>query len=221
MSTLAGSGPASAPAPARTTADASSASFAPSVLCIAGSPRRHGNSEQLLDALSRGVVAAGGRAVRLVAIESGVGVCRGCNTCSQTGECVLRDGMDAVYAALDAADAIVVATPVFFATVPAALKTLYDRCQPYWARRYALGQPEPATKRPGAILVVGGGGDPFGTGCAVATSKSVFAVLGVSDGEVLEVVGPDSPSDMGRRPEALSRAEEIGCGIVSAVRAQL
>ena len=195
--------------------------FSPRVLCIAGSPRRHGNSEQLLDALARGVLAAGGTPVRLAAIDVGAGFCRGCNACSHTGECVLRDGMDVVYAALDAADAIAVATPVFFATVPAPLKTLYDRCQPYWARRYALGQPAPARKRPGAILVVGGGGDPFGTVCAVTSSRSVFAVLGVSAMEVLEVVGPDSPSDMGRHPDSLSRAEEIGRQLVAAARARL
>ena len=215
-------GASSTPAPSvePVSSAALDAAFMPSVLCIAGSPRRHGNSEQLLDAVARGVVSAGGRAVRLVAIETGAGVCRGCNACSQTGECVLRDGMDAVYAALDAADAIVVSSPVFFTTVPAALKTLYDRCQPYWARRYALGQPAPARKRPGAILVVGGGGDPFGTACAVTPSKSVFAVLGVSAAEVFEVVGPDSPSDMGRHPEALSRAEEIGRELVLAARAR-
>lgn len=193
----------------------------PRVLCIAGSPRRHGNSEQLLDALARGVSTAGGTPVRLVAVDAGAGFCLGCNACSQTGECVLRDGMDGVYAALDAADAVAVATPVFFATVPAPLKTLYDRCQPYWARIYALGQPAPATRRPGAILVVGGGGDPFGTQCAIAPTKSVFAVLGVAATEVLEVVGPDSPSDIGRDTDSLARAEEIGRALVEAARARL
>ena len=48
--------------------------------------------------------------------------------------------------------AIVIATPVFFATVPAVLKILYDRCQPYWARRYVLGEPPPDVRRPGALL---------------------------------------------------------------------
>ena len=34
----------------------------PKVVCIAGSPRRHGNSDRLLEALERGVVEAGGEA---------------------------------------------------------------------------------------------------------------------------------------------------------------
>lgn len=189
----------------------------PRVLCIAGSPRRHGNSEQLLDALVRGVESAGGHAVRLVAAEAGALPCRGCNACSKTGACIQRDGMDEVYAMVDAADAIAVATPVFFATVPGVLKIVFDRCQPYWARRHVLGEPAPSHKRPGAVLVVGGGGDPFGTGCAITAVKSVFAVLGVSADTVFECVGPDAASDIKGHPDALKRAEEIGAELVARV----
>jgi multimeric flavodoxin WrbA len=185
------------------------------VLCIAGSPRRHGNSEQLLDALVLGVQAAGGRAVKLVAAEAGALPCRGCNACSGTGTCIQRDGMDDVYALIDSADAVVVATPVFFATVPAVLKIVFDRCQPYWARRHVLGEPAPTHKRPGAILVVGGGGDPFGTGCAFTAVRSVFAVLGVSADTVFECVGPDAAGDIRDHPEALKRAEQIGAELVA------
>ena len=192
----------------------------PRILCIAGSPRRHGNSEQMLDALVRGVEAAGGYAVRIVAGESGVQACRGCNACSKTGACIQRDGMDDVYRQLDAAEAIAVATPVFFATVPGVLKNLFDRCQPYWARRYVLGQSGRDAKRPGAILVVGGGGDPFGSGCAVTAARSAFAVLDVSSETVLECVGPDAASDVQGHPEALHDAEQIGARLVSAVLAQ-
>lgn len=190
---------------------------APRVLCIAGSPRRGGNSDQLLDALERGVREVGGEPVRLVASDANAHACRGCNACSQTGECVVRDGMDAVYSAIDAAQAIAIATPVYFATVPAVLKVLYDRCQPYWARRYVLGEPAPEARRPGALLVVGGGGDPFGTACAVTPSRSVLNVLGVSLDTIYECVGPDSMSDMGFHPECLERAEQIGRELVSAV----
>ena len=185
----------------------------PLVLCIAGSPRRGGNSDQLLDALEAGVLAAGGAPKRLVAADAGVNVCRGCNACSLSGTCIVRDGMDAVYAAVDAADAIVISTPVYFATVPAVLKTLYDRFQPYWARRYVLGEPVRTPRRPGALLVVGGGGDPFGTSCAVTPSRSVLNVLGVSLDAVFECVGPDSASDMGQHPEALERARAIGAEV--------
>jgi multimeric flavodoxin WrbA len=86
--------------------------------------------------------------------------------------------MAEVYRALEEADALIVATPVYFASVPSTLKALYDRCQPYWARRYVLGEPPREQKRPAGLLLVGGGGDPFGSDCAVTTTRSVLAVLG-------------------------------------------
>ncbi len=194
------------------------AAAAPLVLGIAGSPRRHGNSEQLLDACLAGVEAAGGDAHKLVVAGMGIEPCRGCNACSLTGECVIRDRMSEVYPQLDEASAIVVSTPVFFATVPAVLKALYDRCQPYWARRYVLNEPAPPKRRPGGILVVGGGGDPYGWECADATTKSVFAVLDVRKTFEVVVEGVDSPSDLGRHPDALGKAREAGAGIVEAAR---
>lgn len=184
------------------------------VLCIAGSPRRYGNSERLLDAFIRGVNNAGGLAEKLVVVEYGIEPCRGCNTCSRTGACVIRDRMQEVYALLDGADAIVVSTPVYFATVPAVLKSLYDRCQPYWAKIYVRGEQRPP-KRPGGLLLVRGGGDPFGSGCAITTTKSVLAVLGVQYEVELEVEGPDALGDVDTYAEVLERAEAAGSEMVA------
>jgi multimeric flavodoxin WrbA len=187
------------------------------VLCIAGSPRRGGNTDALLDAFSEGVVSGGAYPVRLIASELGIEGCRGCGGCSETGRCVLRDGMDEVYRLLDEAAAVVVSTPVFFATVPADLKALYDRCQPYWARRYLLGEARPVVPRPGVALIVGAGGDPFGTSCALAPTQSVFAVLGVSLIDRIEIVGPDGPHEVRGDEDLLARA--VRSGVATAEKA--
>jgi multimeric flavodoxin WrbA len=196
-------------------------SASPRVLCIAGSARRNGNSERLLDALIAGVESAGGVAHKLVARDAGVNFCRGCNACEKDGTCIQRDAMLDVMREIDDADAIVVATPVYFATVPAVLKTLLDRCQPYWMRRFRLGEARPDVKRPGAILVVGGGGDPFGTACAINPVKSVFAVLSVAADHVIEVVGPDRPGEIEQWPQPLADARTTGEQLVAEARAQL
>ncbi len=186
------------------------------VLCILGSPRAHGNSARLLDKFADGVSEAGGVPVRLSVAELAIESCRGCGGCSATGVCVVHDDMDDVYRLLDGAHAIAVATPVYFATVPATLKVLYDRCQPYWARRYLLGERPRAHRRPGAVLVVGGGGDPYGTACALTPTRSVFAVLDVSVDGVVEVVGPDASGDVERHPDAIARAREAGIELTRA-----
>jgi multimeric flavodoxin WrbA len=184
-------------------------SRSPVILAIAGSTRRHGNSEAFLDAFLGGVKAAGGPFDKVVVAERDIHACRGCDACSLTGECIIHDDMQDLYERLDAAAAVVVSTPVFFATVPSVLKAFYDRMQPYWARRYVLKQPAP-DRRPGAILVVRGGQDPYGFQEAVWPTKSVFAVLGIESLGEIKLEGVDSPGDLGGHPDALDEARELG-----------
>jgi multimeric flavodoxin WrbA len=181
---------------------------APRLLAIAGSPRRGGNSDTLLDACVAGAAAAGADVDRLVVASSGIGPCTGCNECSKDGFCVVLDGMQAVYPRIEAADAFVIATPVFFATVPAVLKAFYDRCQPYWARRFVLHHPI-EHRHPAALLVVGGGGDPYGNSCAIAPTRSVLAVLGADYSYELAVEA-DARGDAAAQEPAIRRAREIG-----------
>jgi len=181
---------------------------APRLLAIAGSPRRGGNSDTLLDASAEGAAAAGAEVDRLIVSSSGIGPCTGCNECSKDGFCVVRDGMQEVYPRIDAADAFVIASPVFFATVPAVLKAFYDRCQPYWARRFVLHRPI-ERRRPAALLVVGGGGDPYGNSCAIAPTRSVLAVLGADYSYELAVEA-DARGDAAAQESAVRRSREIG-----------
>jgi NAD(P)H-dependent FMN reductase len=187
---------------------------APVVLGIAGSPRRHGNSDRLLEAALAGARDAGAETQLFVASAAVMRPCTGCNSCALTGECVLHDGGSAFYAALDRADALIVASPVYFATVPAVLKIAIDRLQPYWARRYALGMP-PGPRRPGAILLARSGGDPFGFSAAEATIASAFAVLGIDIVGDVKVEGVDSPADLGEHAEALQDARSLGRAVAA------
>jgi len=181
----------------------------PLVLGIAGSPRRHGNSERLLQAALDGASEAGAQTKLLLAADAALRPCLGCNACSLTGDCVQRDGGSAFYAALDEADALIVSSPVFFATVPATLKVLIDRLQPYWARTYILGRERPV-RRPGAILIARSGGDPYGYSAAEATIRSALAVLGVDVLGLVVAEGVDHPADLDERPDSLDEARTLG-----------
>jgi len=189
-------------------------STSPLVLGIAGSPRRGGNSDRLLDAALAGARDAGARTQTLLASEAGVLPCMGCNACSLTGECIQHDGGPALYGAIDAADAIVVATPVYFASVPGVLKVLYDRMQPYWARTHVLKQPRPP-RRPGAILIARGGGDPYGYEHAEATTRSVFAVLGIDVLGVVAATDVDAAADLSDDSPLLGDARALGAAVAA------
>ncbi|MBS3956393.1 MAG: flavodoxin family protein [Clostridiales bacterium] len=185
------------------------------VLGIAGSPRRGGNSERLLDACLAGVEERGASTGKLAVADFDIVPCTGCGACARTGACVIADDMPALLERLDTASAIVVASPVYFASVPAGLKAFYDRLQPYWSRRYVLG--EAVTRyRPGAILLAAAGGDPYGHECAETTTRSAFASVGVRFTEKLVVVGPDARGDIEGYPDSCVEARAIGSSIADA-----
>jgi multimeric flavodoxin WrbA len=185
------------------------------VIGIAGSPRRGGNSDAMLDAALSGATSGGARTQRVVVSNAGISPCRACQACTRDGRCVQTDGMAAVYELLDAADAIVVATPVFFATVPSTLKALYDRAQPYWARRYVLHEPH-GPKRPGALLIAAGGGDPFGHTCAETTTRSALAVVGFEIDEVIVAEPVDERGEVLAKPDVLESCRGAGERIAAA-----
>lgn len=187
-------------------------SRAPVVLGIAGSPRRHGNSDRLLTAALDGAREAGAEVRTLVAADVALKHCLGCNACSLAGECIQHDGGPAVYESIDAADAIIVASPVYFAGVPSVLKALLDRMQPYWARTYVLKRPRPK-RRPGAVLIARGGGDPYGAEHAEASVRSVLAVLDIDVLGVVRAVGVDEPGDVEAHPGSIAEARSLGAQV--------
>lgn len=97
------------------------------VLILSGSPRKAGNSDVLCDQFLKGAQEAGHLAEKVRVAEKRIGYCTGCAACQGTGTCVRKDDMAGILDAMVKADAIVLATPVYFYTMCAQLKTLIDR----------------------------------------------------------------------------------------------
>lgn len=186
------------------------------VVGLAGSPRVGGNSDRLLAAFLAGA-EDGGVATRFVAARDlSFAACDGCGACASTGLCIHRDHAAAFLEQLDAAAGLVVATPVYFAGVPAVLKAVIDRMQPCWARTYRLRMP-PRAKRPGAFILVGGGGDPFGTAGAEATLASAMQVCGFSVDVRLRRLGLDAPTDAEAQPGLFEQIRAEGAAFAARV----
>ncbi|WP_165172981.1 NAD(P)H-dependent oxidoreductase [Adlercreutzia sp. ZJ242] len=180
---------------------------------VVGSPRANGRSASLADELFNACIDEcpedGVSIVSVASIE--VGPCRGCDACRAATEapdklpesddnlavgpavaasdalvhrCVIHDDMTEVRKHLDAADELIVVSPVYFAGAPAQLKCLLDRLQPYyWSDVRA--QP----KRPMVLHVVGEGGDPHGFEPLIGCVRSAFACAGFELELVLDWVG--------------------------------
>lgn len=106
------------------------------VLGISGSPRRHGNTETLLDAVLEGAREAGATVEKIVLRPLEYASCRGCNACHKTGVCVIEDDLTPVFEKIAAADVLVLASPIYSMGITADLKGLIDRAQYLWARKF-------------------------------------------------------------------------------------
>ncbi len=192
-------------------------------LIIVGSPRPSGRSAALADELFQACIEeCPDDGVSILSVASlTIGGCIACDTCEKPSSsermlpeegdplyphpfaqksdawchrCIFDDDMDEVRKHLDAADELIVVTPIYFSGVPSQLKALLDRLQPYyWSDMRKIG------KRPLRVHLVGEGGDPHGVKPALGVLKSALAVAGFrletvldwrgrisSDGEILE-----------------------------------
>jgi len=123
------------------------------VLGIAGSPRRGGNSELLLDAALAGAAEAGAEVQKVALAELSFSGCISCDACADGRDCVLEDDLRPVYELIDRADVIILASPLYFEGLSSQVKQLIDRGQVYWFRKYALKRT--GKKRRGAAILVG------------------------------------------------------------------
>jgi len=96
------------------------------VLIISSSPRRNGNSDLLCDQFAAGASAAGNQVEKVSLAGKRLAPCIACYAC-QKGECVHKDEVPSILEKMMNADVIVLATPVYFYTVCAQLKILFDR----------------------------------------------------------------------------------------------
>lgn len=99
------------------------------ILIISSSPRRRSNSEALCDEFMRGAAEAGNTVEKVRLADYRIDYCNGCDVCSTYGRpCPQKDDAAAIIQKMVEADVIVLATPVYFYSVSAQIKTLIDRC---------------------------------------------------------------------------------------------
>ncbi len=100
------------------------------VLILSSSPRKGGNSDFLSDKFMEGALAAGNEVEKIFLKDKKVNYCIGCGLCTTNGYsgCSQNDDMAEILDKMIAADVIVLATPVYFYTMCAQLKTVIDRC---------------------------------------------------------------------------------------------
>jgi multimeric flavodoxin WrbA len=172
----------------------------------------------LLDAALDGVREAGAEVEKIAVGELSFSACLAYRDCSRSkGVCVLNDDLTPVYPKLRDADHIIVASPIFFLGLPAQLKALIDRCQPFWVIKDELKQSpaRPGPPRRGLYLAVSNQDRIREFQPSIASIKAMFITLDVRFfGQVL-VGGVDAPGEVAERPEALQRVRDAGRRLIT------
>lgn len=183
------------------------------VLGLAGSPRRGGNTETLLDWCLAAARASGAVVVKFSLCSLDLHGCQACDRCWKDGQCVVKDDMQLLYPHLRSADSIVLAAPTFFQGMPAVPKMMVDRCQPLWALKYVLKRPLVEPGRPGrlgAFLSCSATRSTHAFDGSRLIMGSLWHVLDVTpEGELL-YPGVDGKGEINDQPGARVAAENIG-----------
>ncbi|MBW1914932.1 MAG: flavodoxin family protein [Deltaproteobacteria bacterium] len=127
-------------------------------LGIYGSPRKGGNSDQLLDKALAGAAASGSEVSRIYVRDLDISGCIECGGCDETGQCVIKDAMQPVYPLLEESDIIFLSIPIFFYNLPAQTKALVDRTQSIWVKRTKMKSKDKQAKYEGGkgyLIAVG------------------------------------------------------------------
>ncbi len=101
-------------------------------------------------------------------------------------QCVISDEIAEVRKHIDAADELIVVSPVYFSGAPAQLKALLDRMQPYYCSNLRSRTRE---RRPLTLHVVREGGDPHGFDPLIGVVRSALGVAGFKLERVLDWIG--------------------------------
>jgi multimeric flavodoxin WrbA len=191
------------------------------ILAIHGSPRRKGNTSQLLQKAVQGAKEAGGQVEEIVLRDLKMSPCLEIYGCKKTGRCVIKDDFQDVYDKLLSCQAVMLASPIFFYTVSAHTKILMDRCQSLWVNKYWIektpfGKHEP--KRKGLFISVGATkGKRLFDGVRL-TVRYFFDTFDAALWRSLLYRDLDLEGAVLKHPEYLEEAHRSGLELVEAIR---
>ena len=106
------------------------------IVVITGSPRRSGNSFAMTRAFTDACEAKGHSVTRFDAAFMNVRGCMACEHCYEKGDqaCIFNDDFNTIARAVENADLVVLACPVYWYSFPAQIKAVLDKFFSFYMR---------------------------------------------------------------------------------------
>ncbi len=187
------------------------------MLALLGSPKIKGNNSLVLEEALRGIASCSESQVQKILLnQMKIRPCQCCDSCLNTGRCIIRDDMDLIYENILNMDAFILAAPIYFSGLSAQVKLMIDRCQPFWSAKYVMKTDLfSGRKRPGMLILTGG--QPLYDSQFVGSLhvvKLLYKVIGVRS--IGELILPNIDAQpAAQRPDDLATAFKLGQQLVS------
>ncbi len=97
------------------------------VLLLNGSPHKNGNTSIALDEMKQTFSKEGVETETVIVGDQDVRGCIACNSCRKTGKCAFDDVVNELALKFEAADGLVLASPVYYASPNSTLIAVLDR----------------------------------------------------------------------------------------------
>lgn len=183
------------------------------LLILTSSPRRNGNSNALAEQVAAGARQAGASVQVVNLADLTIHPCSACDSCQTWDEvrCDQDDDMQPLYPALIAADAIVLASPIYCFSFCAQLKLFLDRLYAFSGK-----VPQPLKGKRVALLLTYGDTDVEASGVnnAIKSLRDEFDYLEAPVTEIIHATA-DKPGDIRANAEVMNRAFELGRKLAS------
>ena len=198
------------------------------VLAIAGSPRRHGNSELLLDwVLDEMKQDPDISVTKVILNDADITPCRGCNACEKLNACINHDGMDTLHDQILDADCIILSAPIYCMSICAQAKALVDRAQVFRSRKYVLKlpvvPPERIGKRFGIFISTAGQDWDYVFDAAIPVVKCFYHVIEVKNRDLsyLMIRSVDEKGAVISHPTAKEEALSLSRSVLQTMKERL
>lgn len=151
-------------------------------LILNGSPRKNGNSVNLINILTERL---NGEYKIVDTYFANISPCVDCRHCWSYSDCSINDEMTEVYNYIEDCDNVVIVSPIYFSQPTGKLLDVCSRFQKYFAAKYFRKQNLLFKSKKGAVIFVGGGdGHPnnaYKTACTLLNHinvKDVYPLVG-------------------------------------------
>ena len=120
------------------------------ILVIMSAGTKLGNTDRLTDAYIKGLVERGHSVTKVYLGSMRIEGCRGCGVCQRLAhQCTVRDDMQDIYPLFAECDTVVIASPLYFWTITAKLKSFIDRL-------YAISVDDKYPQKDSVLLMTAG-----------------------------------------------------------------